>query len=351
MNQLKKFFNKPFFLDNRTLLALWLILPIISTLTKLSKHNNFLIFRYVYWHTVEGVSLYEAYPEYFDYNYYGPVFSLIIAPFALLPVRWGLLFWSIGLSMSLYYAIRKLPFDNRKRIFIYWFCAHELLTAIFMSQFNVVIAALIIATFYCIEKEKDIWAALWIIIGTFVKLYGIVGLAFFFFSKHKGRFILALVGWSIVAFVAPMIISSPEYIISQYKEWFEHIEAKNGFNQFSLMQNVSLLGMVRKFTQCASYSDLCLIIPGLALFGLPYLRFKQYKNTGFRYALLASVLLFVVLFSTGSESSSYITAFVGVSIWYWSAPWKRTKWDIALMVFAFILTSMSPSDLFPSFIR
>ena len=87
MNQLKKFFNKPFFLDNRTLLALWLILPIISTLTKLSKHNNFLIFRYVYWHTVEGVSLYEAYPEYFDYNYYGPVFSLIIAPFALFPDR------------------------------------------------------------------------------------------------------------------------------------------------------------------------------------------------------------------------------------------------------------------------
>ncbi|MEG1563893.1 MAG: GtrA family protein [Bacteroides sp.] len=36
-------------------------------------------------------------------------------------------------------------------------------------------------------------------------------------------------------------------------------------------------------------------------FSLLYLRFKQYKNETFRYAFLASVLLFVVLFSTGSE--------------------------------------------------
>jgi len=66
---------------------------------------------------------------------------------------------------------------------------------------------------------------------------------------------------------------------------------------------------------------------------------------------LASVLLFVVLFSTGSESSTYIIAFAGVGYWYWSAPWKRSKWDVGLMIFAFVLTSMSSSDLFPAFIR
>ena len=60
---------------------------------------------------------------------------------------------------------------------------------------------------------------------------------------------------------------------------------------------------------------------------------------------------FTVLFSTGSESSTYIIAFVGVAIWYWAAPWQRTRWDIALMVFAFILTSLSPSDLFPAYVR
>ena len=351
VQRLYLFLQKPFFSDYRTLFGLWLLLPVIATLLKLSKHNNFLIFRYVYWHTIEQLPLYVAYDEYWDTNHYGPFFSLVIAPFAMLPVRWGLFFWLIVLSLSLYYAIRKLPFPDRKRIFLYWFCAHELLTALFMSQFNIAIAAIIVATFYCIEKEKDIWAACFIMLGTFVKLYGIVGLAFFFFSKHKVKFLLALLGWALVMFVAPIAISSPDYIISQYVGWWDSLSAKNAENIFSGGQNISLLGMVRKISGCASYSDLWLILGGLIIFGLPYLRIAQYKYKAFRYALLASVLLFVVLFSTGSESSTYIIAFVGVGIWYWSVPWKRSKWDIALMVFAFILTSFSPSDLFPAYLR
>lgn len=351
VQRLYLFLQKPFFSDYRTLFGLWLLLPVIATLLKLSKHNNFLIFRYVYWHTIEQLPLYVAYDEYWDTNHYGPFFSLVIAPFAMLPVRWGLFFWLIVLSLSLYYAIRKLPFPDRKRIFLYWFCAHELLTALFMSQFNIAIAAIIVATFYCIEKEKDIWAACFIMLGTFVKLYGIVGLAFFFFSKHKVKFLFALLGWALVMFVAPMAISSPDYIISQYVGWWDSLSAKNAENIFSGGQNISLLGMVRKISGCASYSDLWLILGGLIIFGLPYLRIAQYKYKAFRYALLASVLLFVVLFSTGSESSTYIIAFVGVGIWYWSVPWKRSKWDIALMVFAFILTSFSPSDLFPAYLR
>lgn len=345
------FLQKPFLRDNRTLFALWMLLPVIATLTKFKSHNNFLIFRYVFWHTIEQTSLYAAYEQYYDTNHYGPFFSLVVAPFAIFPVYFGLFLWEIALALCLYYAIRKLPLQNKKRIFIYWFCAHELLTALFMSQFNIAIVALILATFYCIEKEKDFWAAFWIMLGTFVKLYGIVGLAFFFFSKHKGRFIISLIIWAVIMFVAPMVISSPEYIVSQYYEWWESLVGKNADNAFAYSQNISLLGLVRKTSQCATYSDLWIIIPGLIIFGLPYLRFKQYKYEAFRFTLLASVLMFVVLFSTGSESSTYIIPFVGVAIWYVVAPWKRSKWDIALMVFAFILTSMSPSDLFPSFIR
>lgn len=345
------FLQKPFFSDHRTLFALWMLLAVIATFAKFSKYNNFLIFKYVFWHTIEQSPLYIAYQEYWDTNHYGPVFSLIIAPFALLPERLGLLFWLIALSLALYYAVRKLPLADKKLIFIYWFCAHELLTALFMQQFNIAIAAIILATFYCIEKEKDIWAAFWIMLGTFVKLYGIVGLAFFFFSKHKTRFSISLLGWALVMFVAPMIISSPEYVLSQYVGWWDSLSDKNAENMFAASQNVSLLGMVRKISQCATYSDIWIILVGLLAFGLPYLRISQYKYKAFRYTLLASVMMFVVLFSTGSESSTYIIPFVGVAIWYVVAPWKRSKWDIALMVFAFILTSFSPSDLFPAYIR
>ena len=352
VSKIKEFFSKPFWSDYRTLLGLWLLLALIAALTKMGQSNNFKIFRGVFWHVWNQTPLYALYPEeYFDLNHYGPFFSLVVAPFAVTPWWIALISWELLLALGLYVAVRKLPLKKWQHIFIYWFCAHELLTALFMNQFNIATCAMIIATFYCVEKEKDITATLFIIIGTYVKLYGIVGLAFFFFSKHKTKFILSFIVWAAVLFVLPMLISSPDYILGQYQAWIECLGEKNADNMFSHGTNVSLLGLVRKISGVATYSDLWLIIPGLILFALPYLRFKQYSNKAFRYTYLASVLLFVVLFSTGSESSGYITALTGASIWFVISPWKRGGWAIALMVFAFLLTSMSPSDLFPAFIR
>lgn len=352
--KLQAFFHKPFFSNPRTLFGLWTLLAVVAGLTKIAphRHNNFLIFRGVFWHTIQKLSLYDFYPaEYNDHNHYGPIFSLVIAPFAVVPDAIGLLGWLVVLALGMYYAVRRLPLEEGRQIFLYWFCAHELLTALQMQQFNIAIAAIIIGSFAAIEKGREVTAAFLIVLGTFVKLYGVVGLAFFFFVKRKPRFILALIGWSVVCFVAPMLISSPEYVVGQYVEWYERLAAKNGENTFSLMQNISLLGMIRKISGSASYSDLLVILPGLALFGLPYLRFGQYRHLAFRYAILSSVLLFVVLFSTGSESSTYIIPFAGIALWYTTSPWKRSGWDVALLVFAFVLSSLSPSDLFPRSLR
>lgn len=352
--KLQAFFHKPFFTNPRTLFGLWTLLAVVAGLTKMAphRHNNFLIFRGVFWHTIQKLSLYDFYPtEYNDHNHYGPIFSLVIAPFAVVPDAIGLLLWLVVLALGMYYAVRRLPLEEGRQIFLYWFCAHELLTALQMQQFNIAIAAIIIGSFAAIEKGREVTAAFFIVLGTFVKLYGVVGLAFFFFVKRKPRFILALIGWSVVCFVAPMLISSPEYVVGQYVEWYERLAAKNGENTFSLMQNISLLGMIRKASGSASYSDLLVILPGLALFGLPYLRFGQYRHLAFRYAILSSVLLFVVLFSTGSESSTYIIPFAGIALWYTTSPWKRSGWDVALLVFAFVLSSLSPSDLFPRSLR
>ena len=348
----RAFFAKPFFHDFRTLLGLWLLLPVLGAIMKVHSCNNFLIFRGVFWHAWDGLSLYATYPtEYNDCNHYGPFFSLIIEPFAVTPLFVGLLLWLVALSLFLYLAIRKSQFTRHQQLFLLWFCAHELLTALYMQQFNIAIAAIILLTYYCIEKEKDFWAACFIMLGTFVKLYGIVGLAFFFFSKHKIKLVGSLLFWAVVMLVAPMVFFGPDYILGQYQEWYLSLAEKNAANADAMGQNISLLGMVRRISGLTTYSDLWLIIPGLLMFGIPYLRFSQYKYVAFRQTLMASVLMFVVLFSTGSESSGYIIPFVGIVIWYTAAPWQRTNWDVALMVFAFVLSSLSPSDLFPAYIR
>ena len=344
---------KPIFHDRRTILWLWIALSVIAAVLKYNRtDNNFRIFRGVFWHTLQGTSLYAEYPlEYYDVNHYGPFFSLVIAPFALMPIPLGLVFWCIALSLTLYFAITRSTFSSWQQMFVLWFCSETLLTSLFMQQFNIAIAAIIIASYALIEKERDFWAACLIVLGTFVKLYGIVGLAFFFFSRHKGKFVLSLLFWGVVLFVAPMIISSPGYVVSQYHEWFVCLVEKNGENLASEAQNISALGMVRRVLGNPQYSDLLILAPALVLFALPYLRFKQWRNEGFRMTLLASVLLFTVLFSTGSESSSYIIALSGVCVWYFAAPWQRGKADIWLLVFVFLLSSMGSSDLYPRVVK
>jgi len=290
--------------------------------------------------------------EYEDCHHYGPFFSLLFAPFAVGPYWVGLLLWGIALSMFLYWAIRSSTFTKPQQLFILWFCANELLNALFMQQFNIAVVATILLAFCLIEKEKDFWAAFFIMLGVFVKLYSIVGLAFFFFSKHKGKFVGSLLFWAVVMFVAPMpFFHGWDYIVSQYGEWYHSLVTKNGDNQFAIAQNISLLGMVRKISGCATYSDLWIIVPGLLLFAAPYLRFSQWKHVAFRQTLLASVLMFVILFSTGSENSGYITPMIGVVIWYVAAPWKRSKWDVALMVYVMLCCSFAHSDLFPRPVR
>ncbi|EFB31910.1 hypothetical protein HMPREF0971_01659 [Segatella oris F0302] len=350
--KIKAFLAHPLLSNRYTLLAVWLLLSVAGILKYHRSYNNFLIFRGVFWHTVQGTSLYEAYPkEYWDVNHYGPLFSLVIAPFAILPEWVGMLLWLLFLTGWLYAAIRWSGLTEKQQIFSYWFCSMALLTALFMQQFNIAIAAMLLSSFYFIEKEDNKWAAFFIILGTFVKIYGIVGLAFFFFSRHKLRLSLWLVIWSVILFCLPMVISSPSYIIGQYVEWFHCLLEKNTENIHSFAQNISLLGLVRRTTGCMAYSNLWLIVPGMLLFALPYLRRSQYRNLAFRETILASVLLFVILFSTGSESSGYIIALMGAGIWYTAAPWKRGKWAVVLMVFVFILSGMGNSDLIPKTIR
>ena len=308
---------------------------------------DYSIFYHSFWHAWQQMPLYIIYPEDDNYFLYGPLFPLLMAPLAVLPYQLGRLCWMLIITYVPYWSIRQSFFSRSQQLFILWFVAVEAYTCILDSESNSLILACILFSFYFIEKEKDFWAALLIALGTVTKIYGIVGLAFFFFSRHKLKFAGWVVAWTIILLVLPMLVFGVDYVWQEYHAWYDVLVHKNDLNQFAAGQNISLLGIVRKVSGIASYSDLWLIVPGVIAFCIPYLRLQQYQNMAFREAMLASVLMFVVLFSTGSESYGYIIAMAGVAIWYTTVPWKRNKWDLALMIFAFIITSMSPSDLFP----
>lgn len=342
-------------LNNRKLIiSTYIIVALISALKQiLRRHdNNYQIFKNVFYHIIEEKSLYASYPNlYFDYNHYGPIFGLFIAPFAIMPDGLGMVLWCIFNALVLVYAISQLNLESSKINLILWICLHEFLTTSLGQQFNPIMTSIIILSYVLIEKEKDFWSACLIILGAFIKLYGIVGLAFFFFSKNKMKFIGSLAFWSIVFFVLPMAISSPEFIINSYSEWFARLLEKNNENgSFDSMQDISIMGLFKKILNMPNLSNLLFLIPGIVLFGLPYLRFNMFSNKKFQLLLLSSVLIFTVIFSSGSESPTYIIAFAGVAIWFIIQE-EKTKWTWFLFIFALLLTSFSPSDLFPKYIK
>lgn len=335
--------------DFRVIFAGWLIMALIPWLSRWLRDVfdlDYSIFYHSFWHAWQQMPLYIIYPEDGNYFLYGPLFTVLMAPLAVLPYQLGRLLWMLIITVVPFWSIRKTCFTRYQQVFILWFVAAEAYLCTLDSESNSLILAILIFSFYLIDKEEDRWAALLIALGTTTKLFGIVGLAFLPFSHHKLKLIGWTAAWTAILLVLPMLVFGVDYISQQYMAWYDVLVHKNELNQFAAGQNVSLLGIVRKVSGCATYSDLWLMIPGMVLFALPYLRFKQYQHAAFRQTILASVLMFIILFATSSENYGYIIAMTGVAIWYTAAPWKRDKWDVALMVLAFILTSMSSSDLF-----
>ena len=341
---------KKLFYNERFTAILWAGLALATILQNVvirSKYNNYLIFEGVFNHTLKQLPLFVPYPEeYGDMNHYGVFFSAIIAPFALLPSGLGCALWILANVAFLYWAIRQLPLSKGVLIGILLIAAHDMYTAAAMQQFNISVIALLVAAFVFVEKGKSHWATLFIVIGTLTKLYGIVGLAFFFFAKDKKRFIGSALLWLGLLFCLPMLYSSPEYVISQYHDWYISLSQKNGENMDTShynLQNLSFLGFLQR---TGIYNNnLVVIAIALLLFALPYLRIAQYKHLHFRLMFLASVSMFLCLFSTGTENSTYVVAYVGIGIWFMTTPNRNNTLKIILLVLAF-LASLSPTDLF-----
>ena len=347
---------KDFFSNKRVVYGVYIILALVAALKQYLHHsyNNYLIFKYVYVHVVNLQPLFVNSPmnPYFDCNHYGPTFSILIAPFAMLPDAIGVCLWNVANVLILLWGIFSLPISYNKRMAIGWICAHEALTSLFSYQFNVGLAGMLLLIFSFTVRNKHLQSALFIALGTLVKLYGIVGLAFFFFTEKKGRFVLIGLASFAVLFALPMLFSSPAYIVQCYYDWYDSLVSKNASNTtLDSFQDISLMGIIRRVSGDASIANGPMLLAGLVLFALPYVRIGQYKAIGFRLLMLASTLIFTVIFSSGSESPTYIIAFAGVAIWFVSQQDPKKGWVIGLLVFAFLITSLSPTDIIPKDVR
>ncbi|WPO81121.1 glycosyltransferase family 87 protein [Chryseobacterium sp. JJR-5R] len=343
-------------LNPKYIFGVYLIIAVATALSKYFRGsyaiNNYLIFKSVFFNTLDQTNLFTEYPDrFFDMNHYGVFFSILIAPFALMPDWLGITLWNAANTFVFIYAIHKLPFSDAKKALFALFCLQEYITAALSLQFNIALTGLLLLSAVYIYERKETKSVTAILIGVFVKIYGIVGLSQFFFIKNKTKFIVSGLIIACVFFALPMVYSSPHFVVQCYSDWYQSIIEKNSANQtLGNMQDISLMGFFRRILGDASISNIVFLAFGLPLFALPYIRIQQYKNYAFQLMILASTLLFLVLFSSSSESPTYIIAVTGVLIWFFLQK-ERTPFIIGLLVFVIIFTCFSTSDLFPKFVK
>lgn len=331
---------------------LWFFLALLAVVLEVSRNtiNNYIIFKHVFVHSVNQQNLYLEYPEYNDTNHYGPLFAMLIAPFALLPDKLAVILWSLTNAAFLFYAIKQLNFKKEHFYGILLIGAVELMSSTHHVQFNPMVGAWLVLSFALVEKEKDLWATFFIAAGFLCKLYGIAGLTFFLFSRHKIKFLLYFAMWMVILFCLPMVLSSPAFVTQSYEDWFNSLKWKDANNARTSLdygqQDISVMGILRRSLQIKGITDIMLLGPAALLYALPLLRVSQYKYAAYRLRYLALALIAVVIYSSSAESVTYVIAVTGVAIWYMLQE-KKTVWTTAMLVFVFLVTIFSPTDLCP----
>ncbi|TLU98907.1 glycosyltransferase family 87 protein [Dyadobacter luticola] len=310
-----------------------------------TSYNNYIIFKQSFFHLIEGKDLYAQFvEEQGDLFKYSPSFALIFGILAVLPNVLGLSLWNILNAAVLFFSVYHLPrFDLRTKGLILVFMLVELLTSVQNEQSNALIAGLLLFTFGFLEKKKYWLASLCLVSTIYIKLFGIVGLALYLLYPDKLKLTYTTAVWVLLFTFLPLVVVDWEQFVFLYKSWGNLLS-----NDHSISDGLSVIGWLKTWFGW-QVNKTYVSVAGVILFCLPLLRIKEYQNFTFRALMLASVLIWVVIFNHRAESPTFIIAAAGVAMWYYSQ--YPTRGNYILLVLAFIFTTLSPTDLFPKFIR
>ena len=308
-------------------------------------YNNFRIFKFSFYHLVQGRDIYQLFPDdHWDLYKYSPAFALWFGLLSWMPDVIGLVLWNLINALCLYAGVRLLPgLSAQKKSWILLFCVLEMLLSIQNTQSNGLMAGLVVLAFALAERRRYILSTLCIVFSFYIKIYG--ALAFVFYLFYPGK--LKLMGWSLfwmVFFaVLPLAVVSGSQLLFLYKSWLHLLQ-----DDRSASIGLSVMGLMETWFK-TDISKNVVALAGVVLFLLPLIHIRRYGDLPFRLLYLASALIWMVIFNHKAESPTYIIVMSGIGIWYFSqAPDPVNR---VLLILAFLLISMSVSDLVPAPVR
>ena len=317
--------------------------------------NTFIIYRVSYFHLIHNMDIYQAFTDEFQDRFvYSPTFAMMMAPFAYLPYGMAIPLWIGFNTFIIWYAVKYLPGTGiKKKFLIFGIIFFELITSLQNMQTNTFIVGFMILGFCFMEKKKPFWAALFIMLAAYVKVFGLVAALIFLFYPGKKKFILSMLFWGITLLALPLLVVSPGQLVFLYKSWALHLQVAHHNEETgyypSVFYPLSVMGWLKIWFHFEPPSIIIQII-GTALLLVPLAVVKNYRSRQFRYFFIASILIYSNIFNHVAESPSYIISVMGVALWFVNE--NRDNWvAVILLILAFVFTTLSATDIFPAYVH
>jgi hypothetical protein len=284
-------------------------------------------------------------PVYDDYLY-SPTFPLLMFPFAFLHDYIGSLLWDIVNALALFFATRLIfPTSDWKKLLLYLIVCIEAVVALQNFQVNSLAAALMVFTYAAFERDKTFLAALCIAVGFFIKLYGLGFAILFLFYPNKKKFLVYLFSLCVILFLLPLVFINFDFnhLIFLYKQWLGRLGT-------TIDTEPNIPGLLRTWFGVTSHTVYAIIAAlGLFITALPLLRRDQYKEPVFRLLYFSALMIWIIIFSSKSESQTYIIAMFGIGSWFILQ--KPTKGLIIWFIVMFYFACLGSTDALPPYIR
>jgi hypothetical protein len=346
---------KRFLLNRYVVLAVYVLFAVAASLGQLmkskpgdafSRYNNYLIFKESFANLKNGERMYVHHPErYFDLYKYSPSFAVLFAPFRKLNDTAGLILWNLLNALPLFLAVVFIPLnDDKKKMMMLWFMLIELMTNMQNSQSNGLVAALLTGAFVSFERNNNILAALFIVLSVYIKVFGLLMAVMFMVYEKRQQFMMWFAVWGLLILLLPLLFTSPQGYLMQWQGWIALLQ-----NDHSLSYGISVFGMLHTWFGLMHVKGPVLII-GLLFLLIPVLFIRHFISFEFRLCYFASLLIWFVIFNHRAESPTYIIAVTGAALWYFQKD-QPSRTETGMMILLFVLTVLSPTDLFPRSLR
>lgn len=343
--------------DHRFIFIVYLVIVVVASILKYfgplkvadgvtyTQINNYIIFKQSFFHLIQDKDLYKLYPqEHWDLYKYSPAFALFMGLFAWLPDVVGVTFWNLLNALGLFFALSSLKLLTKSsRALALWFVLPELIISIQNGQSNGLMAALIIGAFNFLEKRQLWIGTLLIVASVFIKLFGFVAFLLCLFYPQRWKSVLYSAFWFMILLLIPLLVTSWQKLLMQYQSWLFMLQ-----NDTATALNLSVMNWLESWFGILPSKSVTVVIGGILLL-LPLIKISSYQKPFFRLLYLAAILVWVVIFNHRAESPTYIIALSGAALWFFSQ--QKNRLNLILIVLAFLFASLSPTDVFPYYLR